>query len=165
MSTAPASDAFQRIADDLDYPMTVVTTADGDERAGCLVGFAAQCSIDPPLLVVWLSKQNHTARVAHRASTLVVHFLASDQGELAALFGGTTSDEVDKFARCRWKPGPDSVPVLSDCPRWVAGHVVDRFDTGDHIGHLLDLFDGAAGEWPGQLGFQQVKDLDPGHPA
>lgn len=160
-----AADAFQHIAADLDYPMTVVTTADGDERAGCLVGFAAQCSIDPPLLMVWLSKQNRTARIAHRAATLVVHFLASDQRELAALFGGTTGDEVDKFARCRWETGPDGVPVLTDCARWVAGHIVERFDTGDHVGHLLTLFEGAAGEWPGQLGFQQVKDVDPGHPA
>ena len=27
----------------------------------------------------------------------------------------------------------------------------------------LELFDGAAGEWAGQLGFQSVKDLEPGH--
>ncbi|MEA2842793.1 MAG: hypothetical protein QOJ69_464, partial [Actinomycetota bacterium] len=29
----------------------------------------------------------------------------------------------------------------------------------------LRLFDGAAGEWAGQLGFQAVKDIEPGHPA
>ena len=28
--------------------MVVVTTAQGDERAGCLVGFHAQSSIEPP---------------------------------------------------------------------------------------------------------------------
>jgi flavin reductase (DIM6/NTAB) family NADH-FMN oxidoreductase RutF len=165
---APGNDAgpaFQRIAADLDYPMTIVTTGDGDERAGCLVGFVAQCSIDPPLLMVWLSKKNHTARVAYRASTLLVHFVGQDQGDLAALFGTTTGDEVDKFDRCRWEPGPDGVPRLTDCTRWLAGHIVDRFDTGDHVGHLLEMFDGAAGKWAGQLGFQQVKDLDAGHPA
>jgi len=158
-------DAFDRIAGNLDYPMTVVTAVAGDERAGCLVGFSAQCSIDPPRLMVWLSKENRTTRVAQRASTLVVHFLAQDQGDLATLFGGTTGDEVDKFSRCRWEPGPDGVPRLCDCSRWVAGHVVERFETGDHIGHLLDLIDGEAGEWSGQLGFQQVKDLAAGHPA
>lgn len=159
------ADAFQTIADDLDYPMVVVTTADGHERAGCLVGFAAQCSIDPPLLVVWLSKQNRTARVAHRASTLLVHFLAADQFRLATLFGTLTGDEVDKFAFCPWVAGPDGVPRLTDCSRWVAGRIVERFDTGDHVGHLLELFDGAAGGWAGQLGFQQVRSLDAGHPA
>ncbi len=160
-----AAEAFQRIAADLEYPMTIVTTVGADERAGCLVGFAAQCSIDPPLLMVWLSKKNRTTRVAQDASSLLVHFPSRDDVELATLFGSTTGDEVDKFARCRWEPGPEGLPLLSDCARWVAGHVLQRFDTGDHVGHLLELFAGAAGEWAGQLGFQAVKDLDPGHGA
>lgn len=165
MPANPGADAFGRISGGLDYPMVVVTAADGDERAGCLVGFAAQCSIDPPLLVVWLSKRNRTTRVARDTSSLLVHFLSQDQLGLAELFGSNTGDEVDKFARCRWEPGPGGIPRLSDCTRWVAGRVLERFDTGDHVGHLLELFDGSAGEWAGQLGFQTVKDLDPGHDA
>ncbi len=164
MSTT-GPEAFEVIAGDLEYPMVVVTTSDGEERAGCLVGFAAQCSIDPPLLVVWLSKRNHTTRVAHRASGLIVHFLSGDDRDLATLFGSNTGDEIDKFSHCRWTPGPEGLPVLADCTRWVAGHILERFDTGDHVGHLIELFDGAAGEWAGQLGFQAVKGLDPGHDA
>lgn len=160
-----ALQAFDAISERLDYPMCIVTTTDGAERAGCLIGFVAQCSIDPPLLMVWLSKRNRTTRVAGRASSLLVHFPSEDDRELAVLFGATTGDEVDKFARCRWRPGPDGLPLLSDCTRWVAGHVVERLDTGDHVGHLLELFDGAAGAWSGQLGFQSVKDVEPGHGA
>jgi len=40
-------DGFHDLAADLDYPMLIVTAAADGERAGCLVGFAAQCSIDP----------------------------------------------------------------------------------------------------------------------
>jgi flavin reductase (DIM6/NTAB) family NADH-FMN oxidoreductase RutF len=36
--------AFERIVGELDYPMHVVTAAEGDERDGCLVGFLTQCS-------------------------------------------------------------------------------------------------------------------------
>ncbi len=166
MPTNPAADdAFQRIAADLDYPMIIVTTARGDERAGCLVGFTAQCSIEPPLLMVWLSEKNRTTRIAQDAANLLVHFPSRDDLDLAALFGSNTGDEVDKFAHCRWAPGPGGLPLLTDCARWVAGRIVDRLATGDHVGHLLELFDGAAGEWSGPLSFQAVKDLDPGHPA
>jgi flavin reductase (DIM6/NTAB) family NADH-FMN oxidoreductase RutF len=166
MSSDPGPDAFDMIAADLDYPMVIVTTAAGDERAGCLVGFAAQCSIDPPLLMVWLSKRNHTTRVARKASSLLVHFPSRDDRELATLFGSTTGDEADKFSRCRWTPGPEGLPLLADCTRWIAGHVLERFDTGDHVGHLIELFDGASADrWAGQLGFQSVKDIDPGHDA
>jgi flavin reductase (DIM6/NTAB) family NADH-FMN oxidoreductase RutF len=161
----PGADAFQAIAADLEYPMAIVTTAVADERAGCLVGFVAQCSIDPPLVMVWLSKKNRTTRVAATADRLLVHFPGRDQYRLAALFGSQTGDEVDKFARCDWEPTADGLPRLTGCTRWVAGRIVERVDTGDHVGHLLQLADGAAGDWAGQLGFQSVKDLEPGHDA
>lgn len=165
MLSDSAAEAFQSVVAAFDYPMGIVTTTDGIERAGCLVGFAAQCSIDPPLVMIWLSKSNHTTRVARGASGLLVHFPSSSQRELAALFGQETGDEVDKFARCRWEPGPDGLPLLSDCSRWVAGRIAERLDTGDHVGHLLDPFDAATGDWSGQLGFQAVHDLEPGHRA
>ncbi len=160
-----AAEALQSILADLDYPMLIVTTADGTERAGCLVGFAAQCSIDPPLVMIWLSKRNHTTRVAARASALLVHFPSRSDRGLAELFGQETGDEVDKFARCAWERGPDGLPLLTGCSRWVAGRIVERLDTGDHVGHLLDPFDAGTGNWSGQLGFQSVKDLEPGHRA
>lgn len=160
-----AAEALQSILADLDYPMAVVTTTDGTEQAGCLVGFAAQCSIDPPLVMIWLSKRNHTTRVAARASSLLVHFPSRSDRDLAALFGQETGDEVDKFARCGWEPGPDGLPLLTGCSRWVAGRIVERLDTGDHVGHLLEPVDAASGTWSGQLGFQSVKDLEPGHRA
>lgn len=165
MATQEACAAFHAIVAELNYPMVIVTTAHGDEQAGCLVGFAAQCSIDPPLFMVWLSKQNHTTRVAREADALLVHFPSAAEFELAKLFGSETGDDVDKFALCRWKPGPRACPLLSDCTRWVAGRVLERMDTGDHVGHLLELFDGACGAWNGQLGFQSVRDLSPGHSA
>lgn len=60
-------DAFDSVMASLDAPMAVVTTAVDDERAGCLIGFHAQSSIDPGRYCVWLSKANHTYRVAWRA--------------------------------------------------------------------------------------------------
>ncbi|MDQ4133069.1 MAG: flavin reductase family protein [Actinomycetota bacterium] len=145
--------------------MTIVTTACGEERAGCLVGFATQCSIRPPLFAVWLSRKNRTTRLAQQASSLLVHFLGGQHRELAELFGSVTGDEGDKFSRCRWERGPDGLPRLSDCDRWVAGRIIDRFETGDHVGHILEPFDAGAGDWTGQFGFQEAKDFEPGHPA
>ena len=165
MLSEPAATAFQSIVGALDYPMGIVTTFDGTERAGCLVGFTAQCSIDPPLVMVWLSKRNHTTRIAGRATALLVHLPSHADRELATLFGQETGDEVDKFSRCRWEPGPEGLPLLAGCSRWFAGRIVERLDTGDHVGHLLEPFDAAAGPWSAQLGFQSVKDLEPGHEA
>lgn len=156
---------FHTLVADLDYPMFIVTTVGGGERSGCLVGFVTQASIDPPRLLVLLSKANHTYQVAEAADTLVVHFLHQGNHDLAALFGQQTGDEVDKFAGCTWQAGPVGVPVVEGTRGWVAGKIVDRLDAGDHVAHLLDVNEATVEVAGSPLGFQAVRDFDPGHPA
>jgi flavin reductase (DIM6/NTAB) family NADH-FMN oxidoreductase RutF len=157
--------AFDEIAGRLDYPMYVVTAYDGATRAGCLVGFTSQGSIDPARFLVCVSDKNHTHAVAMRASTLAVHVLRKEQHDVAALFGSQCGAEVDKFARVAWQEGPDGVPVLDDCLGWFAGRVLERWPWGDHTGMLLDPFDGAMVSDGDPLRFSHVKDLEPGHDA
>ena len=154
-----------RLAARTDTPMVIVTAAAPDgRRSGCLVGFWAQCSIDPPRVLACISKANHTLPVASAARVLAVHWLADDDRRLAELFGGETGDEVDKFEHSTWQPGPDGVPVLDGVKGWVAGPIADRFDVGDHVAFVLEAGTGAvSGDSDGQLGFQAVKDLEPGH--
>ncbi len=163
----PGPEAFEQMVALLDYPMFVVTTRVGDERDGCLIGFSSQVSINPPRFLVGLSKKNRTYRVAARGAThLAVHLLAKENQDLAQLFGSETGDEVDKFRRCRWWEGPEGLPILADAPGWFAGRILERFDLGDHVGHLTEPVAGSAPERFGDLvTFTDVKDLEPGHDA
>ncbi len=156
---------FNQVMTGVDYPMFVVTTTDGRERAGCMVGFSTQTSVHPPRMLVCLSQKNHTHQVALRADLLAVHVLDPDDGPLAELFGGETGDRVDKFARTEWVEGPGGVPLLDACPRRFVGRVLARFDLGDHTGLLLEPLLAEGGATRPALGFQDVKDVDPGHPA
>jgi flavin reductase (DIM6/NTAB) family NADH-FMN oxidoreductase RutF len=156
--------AFDKVMGELDYPMFVVTTRAGDRLAGCLVGFASQTSIDPPRFLVGLSKRNHTFRVAVDAPGLVVHVLSVEHRDVAELFGGTTGDEVDKFARCDWSDGPMGIPVLHASAAWFSGRTLARFDLGDHVAFQLEPGPGEAGKSLDELvTFQDVRDLSPGH--
>ncbi len=158
--------AFDELVASLQYPMVVVTAAADGERAGCLVGFTTQCSLDPPRFLVCLSRQNRTFRVARGASRLAVHFLGEGDVDTARLFGEETGDEVDKFARCEWDDSGDGLPVLRAGRGWLIGRVLDQVDLGDHVGFVLDV---AASSAPRaaepQLGFQHVTHLEAGHPA
>lgn len=156
---------FHKLVGDLDYSMFVVTTAEGGEPAGCLVGFASQTSIEPPRFLVCLSRNNRTYRVARTAELLAVHFVPREAGWLAELFGGSTGDEVDKFARCAWHPGPGGVPVVEACDNWFAGRVLDRVDLGDHVGFLLEPVAAHRGHRGLQFEFHRAKRIEPGHPA
>ncbi|MFB7864325.1 flavin reductase family protein [Streptomyces sp. NPDC056069] len=154
--------------DVLDGPMYVVTAASGSARAGCLVGFVSQCSIDPPRFAVWLSVANHTYRVACEAEYLTVHLLHHGDRALAELFGGETGDRVDKFARVAWRPGTEGSPVLEQPSVWFTGRIEGRMEGGDHVGFLLApvaVCPPYEGKPPPLLRLRELTDLDPGHPA
>ncbi|WP_417374492.1 flavin reductase family protein [Glutamicibacter protophormiae] len=153
------------LVDGLDHAMFVVTAASRGRQAGCLVGFASQVSIDPPRLLVCLSVANHTYDVGRDSAVLAVHVLARGQTELAALFGSATGDEIDKFTRCRWEPGPHGVPLLSDSRVWMVGQVIEKIPLGDHVGFVLDPIDVRRHDHGDALMFSDVQDLSPGHPA
>ena len=158
--------AFDSLASLLDYPMFIVTTAVGRHPAGCLVGFASQTSIDPARFLVGLSRRNHTFTVAQNADHLAVHLLLREDLPLAELFGGTTGDSTDKFARCAWHDGPAGMPILDAAPAWFVGRIVGRFDLGDHAGHLLKPVTGNAPDELGELmKYSDVRDMKPGHEA
>lgn len=145
--------------------MFIVTVATDGDSGGCLVGFVTQASIDPQRLMVLLSKENRTFDLAQRAEILVVHFLTAANKNLASLFGGTSGDTADKFDHCDWSPGPGDTPVLSGARGWVAGRILERIDAGDHVAHLIDVIAAQTDKLDGAMGFQAVRDIDPGHDA
>ena len=161
-----AAEAFDSIMASLDAPMAVVTTSAGDERAGCLIGFHSQASIEPQRFAVWLSKANHTSRVALLSTHLAVHLLTDDDHDLAELFGERSGDEVDKFAECDWESSESGPPLLTRCPnRIVLRRLTVLDDGGDHVcivGEPVDA--GTSGRFE-PLRLSGVDDLEPGHDA
>jgi flavin reductase (DIM6/NTAB) family NADH-FMN oxidoreductase RutF len=155
-------EAFHRLMSDLDGPMVIVTAAAGGERAGCLVGFSGQCSIDPPLYLVCISQRNHTHGIATRAELLAVHVLDQADAELSKTFGELTGDDVDKLAMVPWTD-VEGVPVLDGTAGWFVGRVVDRFPMGVHTAPVLEPVRGERRRPVVQLGFQDVQDMEPGH--
>jgi flavin reductase (DIM6/NTAB) family NADH-FMN oxidoreductase RutF len=167
--TAEVASAFDELLASLDFPMFIVTTVavDDGERSGCLVGFATQCSIRPPRFLAGVSAVNHTAGVAARAELLAVHVVPRTAMPVASLFGQQTGDEVDKFASCAWTSGPGRVPLLDDCPMRFVGRIIDVLDLGDHRGHVLEplMAEGRLAASDDYLRFQDLKDMQAGHPA
>ncbi len=156
--------AFGTLMSALDPPLTVVTAAAAGERAGCLVSFHAQSSIDPERYCVWLSKANRTYEVAVRASHLAIHFLAADQLPLAELFGGHSGDTVDKFAGLEVTDGPGGAPLLAQCPRWLAARRITLLDDGgDHVAALTEPVAAQAGAPFCPLRLAQAAHIQPGH--
>lgn len=158
------SEAFSTIMASLDPPLVVVTTAVDQERAGCLVGFHTQSSIDPARYCIWLSKANHTYRVALRSTQLGIHFLTAQDLQLAEVFGTLTGDTTDKFIGLHVRSGPGGVPVLDDCPhRLVVQRTALLDEGGDHVCIATEPVSAqSAGKFE-PLRLSQAAHLVPGH--
>ncbi|MDP9073641.1 MAG: flavin reductase family protein [Actinomycetota bacterium] len=160
------TEAFDTIMASLDSPMAVVTTALDGERAGCLIGFQAQSSIDPRRYCLWLSKANHTYRVALRSRYLGVHLLTETDADhdLARRFGTLTGDEVDKFAGLAVTTEAHDVPLLDSCSnRLVVRRIALLDEGGDHVCITTEPI-GAETSGPFRpLRLSAVSHLVPGH--
>jgi flavin reductase (DIM6/NTAB) family NADH-FMN oxidoreductase RutF len=158
-----AEEALAELLGGVDRTMWILTVAIGDERSGCLMGFATQSSINPPRFLACVSRVNHTFGPAMAAGHVAVH-AAPDGADLALarLFGEQTGDEIDKFARCAWHEGPEGQPIVEGCPAWFVGRVLERVDLGDHVGLLLEPV-AVEGSLDGVLTFARAQVLDAAH--
>lgn len=157
------SDALPNLMESADSALVVVTTVAEDERAGCVVGFHCQSSIEPERYAVWLSKANHTYQVALRAEHLAVHFLGADDLDLAQRFGASSEDEVDKFADLAWTAGPGGVPLIDDLPhRLMLRRTSILDDGGDHVCVSGEVVDVSGGEFT-PMRLSTAADWEPGH--
>lgn len=148
-------------------PAMVVVTAEADGiRDGCLVGFHSQCSIEPERYAVWLSVANRTYRLALFAGHLAVHLLGPSDAAPAALFGGTTGDDTDKFAACAWHPGPHGTVLVDALPNRFVGRRVAVLDTGgDHVCFVLEPIEAERFAPGAVLRLGDVSGVAPGHEA
>jgi flavin reductase (DIM6/NTAB) family NADH-FMN oxidoreductase RutF len=159
-----SDDTFGQLMSSLDPPLIVVTTVAEDERAGCLVGFHAQSSIGPERYCVWLSKANHTYRVALRASRFAVHFLTADDHDVAERFGTRSGEDTDKFAGLAVDRDPYGVPLLRACPNRLSLERIALLDDGgDHVCLTTRVTSASSGGPFTPLRVSDADDLDPGH--
>ncbi|WP_251856224.1 flavin reductase family protein [Herbiconiux sp. L3-i23] len=108
--------------------VAVITADAGDGPVGLTATSVFSVSAEPPLLVFSLSSTSSSAPTIRRASTLVVHLLASDQVDAAKLFA---TSGVDRFADASsWDRLPTGEPYLTGASVWIRGAVIDRMEAG-----------------------------------
>ncbi|WP_425307428.1 flavin reductase [Ammonicoccus fulvus] len=160
------SEAYDELVARADGAMIVVTACDGTELAGCVVGFHSQCGIDPPRHAVWLSKANHTYRVALHSSHLAVHFLTVGDEAVASVFGELTGDSADKFEMVEWSRGQEGTPLVTALPNRFVGRRLTVLDVGhDHVCFVVGADEATCADEFEPLRLSALGELSPGHPA
>lgn len=160
MSTSGLDDLMGSV----DSPLIVVTTSAEGERAGCLVGFHSQASIDPGHYCFWLSKANHTYRVALRSERFAVHFLTDADRDLGRHFGSRSGSEADKFTGLDITVAEEGVPLIAELPnRLLVERIAMLDDGGDHVCTTARVLSAESTRDFTPLRTSQLGDLPPGH--
>ena len=157
-------DAFDSLVTRMDTAMIVLTASDGEERAGCLVGFhTAEQHRAAPVRDLGVEDQPHLRRRA--AGPVISRSTSSPRQDrdLAEHFGGLTGDEVDKFADIEWNPGPTVCPCSRGARTGSSPVVAQHDDGGDHVCVIAEPIDVSATAEFTPLRFHSVQRIEPGH--
>lgn len=113
--------------------VTVVTTVrDGVGHALTATAFAS-VSLEPPLVLVCVSKSSRFSQAVLGGRTWAVSLLADDQEGLARHFANRGRDLVTQFDRAEHVAAPHSrAPVLAGALGWLDCVTVAEHDAGDH---------------------------------
>lgn len=120
--------ALRRVAGRFPTGVTVVTAATPDGRpCGLTVNSFASVSLDPPLVLVCVSRSARAFSCVEAAGRFVVNVLAEGQETVARVFA---SRAEDKFRAAPHHSSPGGVPILDGVHAWIECEVAARHPGG-----------------------------------
>lgn len=137
-------DDYRQLLGQFATGVTVVTTRDREGRpAGMTASALSAASLDPPLLLVCVSRTTDFHDVLRAADRFVVNVLANDQVELSRRFA---TDGIDRFAGVRHTAGGAGAPLLEGVTAHIFCEREAVRDAGDHSIFLARVTGGQAFE-------------------
>ena len=119
--------------------VTIVTAHDGDGPVGCTASAVTSVSLEPPLLLVCLSRESRTLATIRRTGLFGVHLLGVGQQRWAVTFADRSAVSAGRFDDVPWRLH-QGVPVLPDSLAWGACRLHGIEPAGDHdlvLGRVL----------------------------
>lgn len=122
--------------------VVVVTTAGPRGYHGVTVTAFCPLSLEPPLVLICIDRQQQSHQLLAQSSAWVVNLLARDQEFLAEQFAGRAPLADPQFARLAHHLGVTGVPRLAGCLAWIECQPWAQYPGGDHsifVGQVVAL--------------------------
>jgi flavin reductase (DIM6/NTAB) family NADH-FMN oxidoreductase RutF len=117
----------------LTYGVHVMTAAAEGKLTGATLTWIAQCSFEPPLVMIAIQRSSQMHEAVERSGALAVNVIAEGQEKVAEAFFRPPSLEGNRLAGFQYEPGPATgAPLLTDLPAWIEARVIDAVTRGDH---------------------------------
>ncbi len=114
--------------------VTVVTTADSQQRMGMTASSFTSISLEPPLILVCMHKQAGTTKLIEQTGVFAVSILGAHQENLSAQFAGFTQlpEGQDRFYNVETASAKTGSPILTDAIAWLDCKVFGMHDGSTH---------------------------------
>ena len=136
------SDKFKQAMSQFATGVTVVTTVYQGKPIGITASSFSSLSVEPPLVIVSLSKRLFTHNVIADTGVFAVNVLAAHQRERGMVFAGMRPEVADRFAGVGVDTAVTGCPIFPDSLAWVDCTVWEMYDGGDHtifVGQVQDV--------------------------
>lgn len=127
--------ALQRLS----YGLYILTTKDGEKKAGCTINAAMQITNEPMTLAVSVNRDNQTNEFIKNCGKFAVSILAEDgDSRLIGKFGFMSGKNKDKFEGVNVFD-VDGLPVIKDSCGYITCKVIDTMETSTHTVFLGEV--------------------------
>jgi flavin reductase (DIM6/NTAB) family NADH-FMN oxidoreductase RutF len=112
--------------------VTVVTSIDGQERAGLTASSFTSISVDPPLILLSLQSFAPTLKLIEKSGIFAVSILTSRQSHLSVQFAGFANlpEGADKFYQVDLKTAVTGAPIIADAASWMDCKLAAVYEAG-----------------------------------
>ena len=145
------TDTFKQAMSKFATGVTVVTTLYQDKPIGITASAFSSLSLEPPLVMINLSKHLFTHKVIADSGVFAVNILGAHQKELGLRFAGLLPGVEDRFAGIEVDTAVTNCPILPNAIAWVDCRVWEMYDGGDHtifVGEVLAAHAGEVADTP-----------------
>lgn len=128
--------------------VTALAPADG-RQVGITISSLTSLSIDPPEILISVSKKLYTHDVILATGRFALSILRAGQTNVGMRFAGLIPEIEDRFADLETFSAATGCPLLADALAWLDCSLLHSYDGEDHtifVGKVLAAGSGASGE-------------------
>ncbi|MFJ9978734.1 flavin reductase family protein [Streptomyces cyaneofuscatus] len=131
-----ASASFRSTLGNFCSGVTVVTALGDDGLFGFTCQAFSSLSLDPPQVVLCVSRASTTWPTISRLRRFCINVLGEDQQQLSDRFARSGTD---KFAGVGWNYSPGGNPLLAGASAWIECEINTEYPGGDHLIVVADV--------------------------
>ena len=124
---------FRRVLGNFATGVTIITAAHEGTLTGFTANAIASISLDPPLVMVSIGRENATLGIINASQTFCINILRAEQEALARCFATNGPGKYEHFCDTPYHQAVTGAPVLNDALGWIDCRLYASYPAGDHL--------------------------------